>query len=169
MKTLKDIPGYEKLYAITDDGQVWSYGNRIGSSSSGKFISQCGLNHKYLRVALFKNKKRKNWLVHQLVVMTYIGPVNKLTVNHIDGNKLNNQLKNLEIISRSENTKHGWKNGLIKTRYGEKNGNVKLKKHQVLSIKKLRGQKSQRELAKMFEVSQGTIYKVQKNKTWVNI
>ena len=87
-KELTDIPGYQGLYAITKDGDVWSY-------ISNKFLSPY-IKNGYLIVTLFKNKQRKKWFVHRLLALTYIpNPENKATVDHIDRNPLNNNIENL--------------------------------------------------------------------------
>ena len=86
---MKDIIGYEGLYAVTSCGKVWSY-------HSKKFLkpgkNMCG----YLQVSLSKNGKVKKFLIHDLVVETYIGKPNDLSlIYHKDGNKEHNYINNL--------------------------------------------------------------------------
>lgn len=68
----------------------------------------------YLITGLFKDGKRKNIFVHRAVVESFIGQIpDGMEVNHKDGNKLNNHLDNLEIVTFAENFAHAQKNGLI--------------------------------------------------------
>lgn len=94
---MKDIKGYEGLYAITSCGEVWS-------RNSNKFLKQ-EEHGGYLRVALFKKGERKYLFVHNLVAQTFLpNPENKLYVIHKDGNFLNNTLQNLEWSDIEEKT-----------------------------------------------------------------
>lgn len=69
----------------------------------------------YHRVTLSKDGKARKYFVHRLVAMHFLEPVEGLScVNHIDGDKLNNHIQNLEWISRSDNQKHAFKLGLQK-------------------------------------------------------
>ena len=63
------------------------------------------------RVELWKNEGHKTFLVARLIATTFLGESN-LSVNHIDGNSLNNDINNLEWMPLDENIKHGFKNGL---------------------------------------------------------
>lgn len=66
-------------------------------------------------VNLYENKKRSKKLVHRLVAQEFLeNPTEKEQVNHIDGNKSNNYLSNLEWVTRSENVKHAYLIGLKK-------------------------------------------------------
>ena len=104
----KDIEGFEK-YQISSYGRVKSLKNNKESIKKHS-ISSRG----YLVVTLFKNNISKTLSVHRLVANTFIeNKDNKLTVNHIDGNKLNNNISNLEWATYSENTKHAWDTGLM--------------------------------------------------------
>ena len=79
----------------------------------------------YQIISLSKNKKRKTYRVHRLIAKTFIeNPQNKKEVNHIDGNKSNNCISNLEWCTRSENQIHAYKNKLqIQT--------IKMKEHSI--------------------------------------
>lgn len=76
----------------------------------------------YKRVNLFIDGKRKNFFVHRLVAMAFVeGFEEGLDVNHIDGNKLNNNFQNLEWVTSGENQKHAYRTGLKKPKInGEK-------------------------------------------------
>ena len=70
-------------------------------------------NSGYYYVCLSNNKIKKHLFVHRIVALEFIdNPKSKEQVNHIDGNKINNCIENLEWLSRSENMKHAYKNGL---------------------------------------------------------
>ena len=120
MNNLKDIPNYEGLYAATKDGRIFSYAKPC-SSKKGIFLKlQLMINkknritpHKQLLVGLYKDKKRKVFLVHRLIAFTYMpNPENKPDINHIDGNPLNNNVSNIEWCTKVENMKHARDTGL---------------------------------------------------------
>lgn len=94
--SMKDISGYEWLYAVTPDGKVWSYRNCIFLKWGVDFFW-------YIRVRLIN----KTFQVHRLVALTYIpNPDNKPCVNHIDNNASNNHFSNLEWCTHEENIFH---------------------------------------------------------------
>jgi hypothetical protein len=96
-----DIPNYEGLYSVTWDGEVYSW--------IRKRILKPDLAKGYLRVTLCKNKIYKRYTVHRLVALVFIdNPYDKKFVNHIDGNKQNNCVRNLEWCTSSENEKHSY-------------------------------------------------------------
>ena len=77
-----------------------------------KILKQHFDKDKYLIITL-NNKKKKTFKVHRLVAEAFISnPQNKPCVNHIDGNKQNNNVNNLEWVTRSENLLHAYKKGL---------------------------------------------------------
>lgn len=98
---MRDIPGYEGLYAATSCGKIWSY-------TSKKFLAQRFDKNGYVRVTLSKGGKLYTRFVHQLVALAYIpNPENKETVNHKDEIKTHNWVGNLEWMTRKENMQYG--------------------------------------------------------------
>lgn len=106
---MKEIVGYEGLYAVTEDGQVWAYPNRL---HKGKFLKP-SLRKGYPFVCLCKKGQKiiyKN--IHRLVAECYLPNLDSLPqVNHKDSNKENNHVSNLEWCSASHNKKHSWDSG----------------------------------------------------------
>ena len=111
----KNIPKYEGLYQASPRGNIKSlYRNKILRYE----ISKNG----YCQVMLCKNKRQKLLYVHRLVAMTYLNNFNeKLQVNHKDGNKQNNNINNLEMVTCKENIQHSFKNKLQVIKSGKEN------------------------------------------------
>lgn len=102
---MKVIPNFPN-YLATKDGQIYS-------TFRNNYMKLCN-NNGYLYTILRKNKKRITIRVHRVIAQTFIpNPDNKPNVNHIDGNKLNNKVKNLEWCTQSENVIHAYKTNLI--------------------------------------------------------
>lgn len=101
----KAIKGFEKLYEICADGRI--------KARSGKIIRPYDNGVGYLTVHLYKNGERHTRKIHRLVAEAFISnPERKPQVNHIDGNKANNHVDNLEWATQSENMRHSYSNGL---------------------------------------------------------
>lgn len=100
---MKDLKGFEGVYAATEDGHIYSYHKEgLKSERLGK--------HGYYEVCLYDKKKRKEkmYRVHSLIAKTFIGDVPKgYCVNHKDECKTNNAVDNLEIVTFSYNTTYG--------------------------------------------------------------
>lgn len=80
---------------------------------SGRVLKQKINRYGYGEVTLSSDGKRKTYLVHRLVAAAFIpNPENKQTINHKDGNKLNNHVNNLEWATQKENQQHKWQYGL---------------------------------------------------------
>lgn len=104
----KDIEGYEGLYQVSNLG-------RVKSLKSKRFL-KLSVNEKgYLRCHLSKCGGSKHWRVHRLVAQAFISNQdNKPEINHIDGDKSNNCVTNLEWVTSSENHIHSYVVGLRK-------------------------------------------------------
>ena len=98
----RDVVGYEGLYQVSNTGKIRSlyrYKKELKPN-----ITKNG----YATVELFKNKKSKRLLIHRLVAFAFIeNPSNLPQVNHIDENKLNNHVENLEWLTAKENMNYG--------------------------------------------------------------
>lgn len=114
----KDVIGYEELYQVSNLGKVRSF-PRKGTHTKKINLLKPSKNKKgYLQVSLSKNKNRKTISIHRLVAQTFIDNPNNLPqVNHIDGNKLNNCVDNLEWCTNEYNMKESIKLGLRKNSY----------------------------------------------------
>lgn len=101
MEIWKDIKNYEGLYQVSNLGNVKSLPKMHGIRKGNEKILKPTINSKgYLRVQLSKNKSIKQCLVHRLVAETFIENIDNLPqINHIDKNKLNNKIDNLEWCS----------------------------------------------------------------------
>ena len=98
---MKDIVGFEGLYGITRNGNVWSY-------KSKKFLKPRLNTSGYYQVNLCKDGKGKNFTIHRLVATAFIpNPDNLPEVNHKDEDKSNNCVENLEWMSKIDNINYG--------------------------------------------------------------
>lgn len=115
------------------------------------------------------NGKKKTFRVGRLVMMAFcpIENMDKLEVNHIDGNKKNNNLNNLEWCSSSENQKHAYRTGLNKPRCGEDNHFSRLKEKDIEKIFELREQGlTQKEISEVIGCTRSNISYILNKKTW---
>jgi len=128
-----------------------------------QYVSDTG----YYMITISKNNKSKPYRVHRLLANSFIeNSENLKEVNHIDGNKLNNELINLEWVSHFGNMQHAFSTGLANNT-GVKNGMTKLNEINVAEIKELLKQGiSQYKIAEKYSVSRSAILKINLGKTW---
>ena len=116
------IPNYEGYYEISTIGNIRSIKRSILTKSGylkpekERIITQRISNKGYSTVTLSKNGQSKSQHVHRLLAQAFIpNPENKATVNHLNGDKLDNRIENLEWATYSENAIHAYKSGLYKS------------------------------------------------------
>lgn len=98
----KDIPNYEGIYQVSNLGRVKSF-----KYKNERILKQGNDGKGYLQVCLMKNSKRRKFTIHQLVAMAFLDHTPngmKIVVDHIDGNKNNNNLSNLQLLTQRQNT-----------------------------------------------------------------
>jgi hypothetical protein len=114
MEEFRDVPGYEGLYQVSNLGNVKSLPrkrNHIGNTSyytKEKIVKGTIVRGGYLSFNLNKNSEIKHYRIHQLVAMAFLGHkpdgTSVIVVDHIDDNRINNRLDNLQLITQRENT-----------------------------------------------------------------
>lgn len=126
---LVECEEFENLYKVSESGEVLSV-------RTGKLLKGSLDRYGYPIVLLSNKGFKKSKLVHRLVAEAFIpNPENKPQVNHIDGNKQNNNVNNLEWCTGSENIKHSYELGLQVSQKGTSNNANKLSEEEVLTIK----------------------------------
>lgn len=107
---MKKEISYAKGYYVDTEGNAYSSRGKLKPRPVGYHAN----GSSYIQVALYVNKVRIDKYVHVLVAEAFIeGYDNSLQVNHIDGDKSNNVLSNLELTTASENMKHAYSEGLV--------------------------------------------------------
>lgn len=124
--------GFENLYKVSESGKVFSV-------RAARFLKGSLDSYGYPIVSLHNKGYSKSRLVHRLVAKAFIpNPENKPQINHIDGNKQNNHVSNLEWSTNSENIKHAYALGLAASQKGTSNNMNKLSEAEVIAIKDLK-------------------------------
>lgn len=126
----------------------------------------------YIGIQLYITKEKvKNQQLHRLIANAFIpNPDNKLYVNHIDSNRENNSLNNLEWVTFEENVKHGYKSGYASNK-GSNNGFSVLTEKQVLEMRSKRenDKLTYQQLATQYNVSYGCVAGIIQRKNWKHI
>lgn len=146
---------FDGKYEVTEDGRIFSnVGKR--KEMKGK-ITRCG----YRMVILTVNGKKLCQSIHRLVAEAFIpNPNNLPEVNHVDGNKLNNRVDNLEWVTKKQNLVHARDNGLLSI--------TKINMEIANKIRELykTGEYSYRELGDLFGLKHSEIGYIMQNKRW---
>jgi len=170
----KDVVGYEGIYQASNMGRVMRVAGGQGAQA-GRMLKPWRQSGGYLQLALCRDGKRTKLYVHRLVAERFLGPAPspKHEVNHKNGVKDDNRVENLEWVTKSENEKHAYRilGREPKPSNGEAHGQSKLTRRQVKEIRRLyaTGEYTQTELGEMFEVSDTTISRIVRRKTWKHL
>jgi len=161
----------EKWVTIFNDYKVSSHGRVKGKRG---ILSPKTKKNGYKEVSLYPvPMKCKMFYVHRLVASAFIGVLNPgYEVNHKDGNKKNNKVSNLEIVTPSENRKHSYNvlNKKIAVYKGSNHGMSKLNEDDVLQIRDLYANGYMpTELSKRYKTPFSTICKIVYRQTWKHI
>jgi hypothetical protein len=141
MEIFKDVPNYEGIY------QISNFGNCISLRYNRKLVASTDKNG-YNTFLFSVKKNKKTFKSHRLVAISFIDNPNNLPcVNHIDGNKQNNCINNLEWCTHKENTKHAFDTGLIKEK----------KSRKILDIKSKVLYNNYKEVCKIFNIKKSTL------------
>ena len=115
---MKPTKNMEQWKPINHKFEISSCGN-VRNINTKQFIKY-QLRDGYPRIRLSKTDDIKTIVIHREVAKAFIlNPLNKPQVNHIDGNKLNNNIENLEWVTNKENIRHAHKSGLTKPSIGK--------------------------------------------------
>lgn len=170
-ETWRDIPGYEGRYQITPAGKFRSLYKRNGGKAGPNGSRYIGIvTGGYESVHLTdRNRKTRFIKISRLVALTYIPNFhNKPQVNHIDSNRKNNTVQNLEWVTSKENFIHAKLNNRYKQ--GERHWNSKLKDSDVREIRKLHKEGTTKwQLAKMFNISRSSIIMIIRRQHWPHV
>lgn len=159
--------GFETGYIISENGEVVN-------TATGQKLKHYPINkyHRYVRIGLLIDGKLRQKGLHRVLMETFCPVENSdsLQVNHIDGNRNNNSLYNLEWVTPSQNVKHAFDHGLMKPMRGEDNPRNVLKEQQVVEICELLSNGiTEHEIANKFNVSPTLIHNIRNHIAWVDI
>lgn len=166
----RDVVGYEDYFQISNLGRLYSKrSNKILSQT----ISKTGYYTHATKIG-GRNGIDKCFRIHRLIAQAFIpNPENKPFVNHIDGNKLNNDISNLEWVTNKENIQHASHMGLLNPCKGEDNKFAKLNDDAVRYIREVYTPYSKdygfRPLAEKFNVSKSVIKGVIYGTSWKHV
>ena len=173
----KPVYGYEDCYAVSDRGRVVRTTlTRVNITKHWRQLTPFTKRDGYVQFVLCKDKIRSDRHAHRLVWEAFKEPLKPgQQINHLNGKKADNRLSNLETCSRSENMLHAYRVLKIPApnnpNFGSKNGCAKLNEQQVSEILALyaTGKYFQKDLAKIFGVSQVAISLITRRANWQHV
>ena len=157
LETFKELLIQNVCLLVGDKGTII---NKQTNKTIKQHVIKCG----YCAINIPTKPKHTKKYVHRLVAMAFLnnGEDFEDTVNHIDYNKLNNSVDNLEIITREANASDSYKQ--------EKHGNRKLSVEDVKKIKELLNENlTHKEIAKIFNISSYTVSDIKRGRSWKNV
>lgn len=164
MTVWKDVVGYEGLYQVSSDGQVYG-------CKSGKILAAVENIYGYFWVGLWRNNRYKARFIHHLVLEAFVGscPPGKEACHFPDRDKGNNTVDNLSWGSKKRNAKHRAIHG--RTVRGERFWSAKLNEEKVRKARRLyaTGRYTIRELADRFQLAESSMSSILYRRTWKHV
>ena len=177
----KDVVGFEGYYQVSNLGRVRSLDRYVENSGIGKgsgrrfhkgqVLKARIARHGYYQITLHKPMVKTSFTIHLLVAPVFLGDRPKgFQVNHLDGNKLNNCVENLEYCSPKDNTHHAFRLGLCDTRIGDNHHGSKLAESDISVIRDriLQGH-THKAIAKDYGVCSATIGHIARGANWARV
>ena len=158
----KDVPYTNGLYKVSNSARVESHNTKNGKVI---FLKPCfNRERNYLYVSVQTQGYRKNWILHRLVAEVFIpNPLNLPSVDHVDGNKLNNAVSNLEWVTYAENSRRARAMGLVPAYDHLKSARL-LTPEKAMQIYLAEGK--HRDIAKRFGVGNSTVTHIKLGSRW---
>lgn len=182
MEVWLPVVGWEDLYVVSSIGNVKR--TKPGARGRGGNPLKAQSKNGYPAVFLIDRRRREPWYVHRLVALAFLGPIpTGYEVNHINADRADNRVENLEYVTHKANAQHavklgrwpsGERHGLRKHPHraprGERQGSSRLTDDAVRQIRTRAAQgESKRELAAEFNISESNIYQVCRGRTWRHV
>lgn len=169
----KDIPGWEGIYQISNEGRcrrmVAGQGTCVGKIVKPK---RSGWKGQYLSFSLSRDNRPSQIYAHRAVLIAFVGapPTDQHQANHRDGNKHNNHVDNLEWVTPFENQRHRYES-LGKTQDGEANGFNKYSENIIRQVITLynSGSYTQREIARITGVDYRYVNAIVHRRAWKSL
>ena len=160
------VVGWEDLYEVSNLGAIRRNGKKLKP-----FVDK---RYGYVIVSLFRSGKGKTCRLHRVVALSHIGPqpTERHEINHLDGNKENNQATNLEWVTRGQNHKHAYQIGLRKPSSlpGSSNPHSKLTESDVLKIREMKSDGIPGvDIARAFNIAPQTVSDIHKRRRWKHL
>lgn len=185
MEIWKDVDELEGILQVSNLGNLRTLDRLITDKNGrekkleGKILKQSTTKQGYKTICFRFDGIKKNHRVHRLVALAFIpNPKNKPSVNHIDGNKTNNNLTNLEWCTNSENMKHAFSIGLKNPSNPNKSGKIqgalhgksKLTEEDVLLMRtEYKNGKTLKDIAGLFETTKENVSLIVNGKSWTHL
>lgn len=162
----RPVIDFNGRYVVSSEGQVKSL-------LTGRILSPGRTSRGYLSVSLYRSvvpKQAVSLSVHRVVWNAFVGPVPAgMQINHIDGDKLNNRLANLECVTQGENIVHAIGHIGVRRYRGQEHANAKLAERDIVKIKQAAAIGfGKRMLARAFRVSDKTIANILNGTAWAH-
>lgn len=167
------VPGFEGRYEVSGDGRLRSH--VVGGQIKPLTVQTEKRGYRFILLRLRRTPPKGCW-VHRLVAQAFVpNPLGLAEVNHIDGNKANNDFRNLEWVTRGDNIRHAYARGLRQATpdYGEDCRFARLKETDVIEIRRCYrrglGDSNTVALAKRYGVGTSAISRIVRRQSWAHI